>query len=629
MSEYNLSQETMWQYRRRSQPLTPVREESISGASASTRPKSATNSPLRGNSLEMERIRSFISNVMKMRSQSRNGSNETIVGSLTAGRRPRFTGDGNEERELDSGVGLGEPSTAMASPVIGDAEKMIENQKFKKYRNYVFMAASMSTAVEGYAILLSTFLTTFLGMIENWNYSTKKPFQLSLNANILLKLSIFLGMPVGSVLAAILSRKFDEKNIALGFLGLIFIANLAVVLSGWGPGVSLYGTLAFWRCLVGTGIGGCRIVNALTSSRIATPKWRGARMGYVSANSVLGYCSLVLATVSGVWIFKPARDENWECGWQCKSSLYKIWRLVSGFLLLSTAMAIFACWNSSRMSPHPDDTSRVILKFSPSFGRFAKTYRSGKYVYPLIYICVIQFFAWASFYSVLLNLPSIVWEAGLIESSLRNGAISGYINRMNVGIVILLAGGVISGYFLLCLLVDVWGRRRLLLLANTLLIPVFIILGSLWEKMPTSGRVPLITFALTLLVAGPLGCGYIYATEAFPRIYRVWGFMIADVVGGVGAIVGIVSAECILAMFPEEYEDELITLKLGWRPFRYLWWFWVGCSAFGLLAAFGIVETARKEVGVIEGEIYGDWGRWDDRRRMRPEQGVMEAEVDQ
>ncbi|KAF3099766.1 Inorganic phosphate transporter pho84 [Orbilia oligospora] len=506
----------------------------------------------------MERVRSFISNVMNVRSQfGGSEANESAPTSFMAGRRPRFTGDGNDERDQGRGPARGarlfnpeDPHTPMASPTIGDTEKAVENQRYKMYRNYVFMAASMSTAVEGYAILLPILLITLFGL-DHWNpaeylHHALEPFLGDIWTFLVFKLAVFFGIPIGSILSASLSRKYDQKKLALGFLGLMLIAHLAMVLSGWGPSINFYAILIFWRFLVGVGIGGCRSVNALTSSRITTPKWRGARLGYINANAALGYCCLLLAGISSIWLFKPHLDKVRDCTEDCNKALDRSWRLTSGVLLLSTFLALIARWNSSRVAPHPNNTSQVILTLSPSFGRFAKSYRNGKYIYPLIYICAIQFFGWACFYAILLNATTILWEAGYTFGNLE-------------------------GY-----------------------------------------------------IAGPIGCGYIFTAEIFPRIYRTWGFMMTDIVGSLGAIVGIVCGDFALLNRSRKVPGQDWVLIFG--GIRILWCCLAAFLVPAFLAGFGMVETARKEVGVVEGEVYGDWGRWDDRRRMRPEQGVAERE---
>ncbi|KAF3167181.1 Inorganic phosphate transporter pho84 [Orbilia oligospora] len=584
----------------------------------------------------MERARSFISNVMNVRSQfGGSEANESAPTSFMAGHRPRFTGDGNDERDQGRGPARGarlfnpeDPHTPMASPIIGDTEKAVENQRYKMYRNYVFMAASMSTAVEGYAILLPILLITLFGL-DHWNpaeylHHALEPFLGDIWTFLVFKLAIFFGIPIGSILSASLSRKYDQKKLALGFLGLMLIAHLAMVLSGWGPSINFYAILIFWRFLVGVGIGGCRSVNALTSSRITTPKWRGARLGYINANAALGYCCLLLAGISSIWLFKPHLDKVRDCTEDCNKALDRSWRLISGVLLLSTFLALIARWNSSRVAPHPNNTSQVILTFSPSFGRFAKSYRNGKYIYPLIYICAIQFFGWACFYAILLNATTILWEAGYTFGNLEGYSLSMHISRIISGIAILVGGGVGTGYITLCLLVDKWGRKRLFLLANTFLVVTLVILAGLWEKIPTFGRMILITFTLMLLVAGPIGCGYIFTAEIFPRIYRTWGFMITEIVGSLGAIVGIVCGDFALLNRSRKVPGQDWVLIFG--GIRILWCCLAAFLVPAFLAGFGMVETARKEVGVVEGEVYGDWGRWDDRRRMRPEQGVAERE---
>ncbi|KAK6334391.1 Inorganic phosphate transporter pho84 [Orbilia blumenaviensis] len=626
----------MWTRDYRRKPLTPVREESISGTSGSIRPKSSTTSPQRGNSIELEPVRSFLGNLLTTRSQSTDEINEAVVSAFLAGRRTRFTGDGNqEEYGSNSGppglFGQEDPSTSMASPVIGDSNRLFEGYKHKIYQSLALTVASLGASIEGYAIFLPLVMRIVF-TLSKWDSAKAnaayefEALQLRTWSIPIFEVSIFFGMAVGSILAAFLSRRYRENDLALSSLTLVFIAHLAMVLSGRAQGIGFYPVIVFWRILVGVGIGGIRSVSTLPVSRVTNPQWRGARMGYFALSGAIGYCSVLLTSFGSVAIYRSQLQKMvWNCNGGCNvPALDQSWRLIAGGLLLSTFLAILFVipQDIHRKTPRP------ILAFTPSFERFAKTYRNAKYYYPLVFIGIIQFLTWFIFYGILFHMPTILWEAGYIPRNIANGTLDYFMREYIGGMAILVGAGIGSGYILLCLLVDRLGRKTLLFASYCILMSCLVSLAVLWARIPMIGRMLVITVVLMALSAGPMGCMYIYTGEVFPRGYKVWGVMVADLIGYLGAIAGVISTEFFLRRVASDRAIPLMKkpgLNIPWM--QAFWAFLGACIVIQTLAALGVVETARKEAEVIEGEVYGNWGKWNG-RRMRPKQGVTEAEAE-
>ncbi|KAK6347545.1 Inorganic phosphate transporter pho84 [Orbilia javanica] len=571
----------MWPQDYRRQPLTPVREESISGGSVSSRmqqPGADVDPSQHRTSIEMEGIQSFINSVANVRSQFGGDTNVNVLASFMANRRPRFTGDGtDDERGNDaggSGLGETEPDAPPTIPATAtDAiDLRIAEIKENMYRNYIFMASLMGNTIEGYAMFLQIILTTFWGM-GTWDPGNRSEYPLEPPKDqfwrvLVFKFSIFAGISVGSFLAVYFGRKYSENNVALGFLIVIFVAQLSMTLSG--P----------------------------------------------------GYFSVLLGSVTSVWLFRSKFDKDWNCEDDCQLALDRCWRLISGFLLFSTLTAFMARWGSSRVSLRPDDSSRNSQASIPSLSHFWKTYAyNNVYLYPLAFICGFQFLGWAYFYGIVLNIGTILWETGHTFKQPEKNPIAVHISGIIGGIAILAGLGAGLGYILLCLLVDKWGRRRVLTLTNVLLMIENIFLAALWQHIPIHWRMVLVTLQVTLLTAGPFGCVYVLISEVFPQTFRAWCFMFTDLFGSSGAILGITGADLILhTRLRNDTNPNNLTKFAGIQE---IWAILVGFSLLELMLLLGISETARKETAVIEGEVYGDWGRWSDRRRRSPEQVVM------
>ncbi|EPS45787.1 hypothetical protein H072_146 [Dactylellina haptotyla CBS 200.50] len=586
--------------------LTPVREESIS----SQEPRSGNNTPYHANANDMTQAAEPATATGSSDTYGPSGGRVTTSNATT---NPTIYSSAGVGSSGDSGIGLPDTSgsTIMATPTLGD-EKAFERMRYQVFGNWGRVAATSGCAVEAYAIFLPVILNIIFSFTQN-PIDENNMMQIPLVTTILLKASVFIGMPFGNVLATVLSRKFDEKFVLCGFLGMIFLSSLAMTLTGVGLSIGFFPIIIFWRVLVGFGIGGCRGINALSSARMSNPKWRGSSMiGTNGLYFAIGCGTVCIAVSSALWLWSRDIYQAHHCGATCRLGFDKIWRFVSGVILVNTATALLARIKSNMNAPNPDNTSRVILKFRPKFSTFANEYRKARYIYPLVYTCVLAFFSSIIFYPMLLSLHPIIEQAGFSKPFEEMPDPRQYILRITAGLAIMVFAGITLGYFILVGLLDIWGRRRMLLLSYTLLAPTFTVMAGIWQKMSTEVRMVMVCLSFFLLVTGPIGVGYVYAGEIFPRDYRSWCFMIVDIVGAVGAIAGIVATEYML--------------DLGRRPegldgIRVIWAFYAGCLMPGFLGTFGLVETARKEVGVVEGEVYGDWTLWEDRRSMRPEQG--------
>src|SRR4051794_37125010 len=67
-------------------------------------------------------------------------------------------------------------------------------------------------------------------------------------------------------------------------------------------------------------------------------------------------------------------------------------------------------------------------------------------------------------------------------------------------------------------------------MSHPLLCLIFITVAAVWQRMNVEVRIVLIRMTFTLIALGPIGIGYIYFTEVFPRAYRTWCLLIVNVV---------------------------------------------------------------------------------------------------
>ncbi|KAF3928374.1 hypothetical protein ABW21_db0206040 [Orbilia brochopaga] len=235
--------------------LTPVREESESSKQPSLR-----GTPHGGRFTEM--LRADPPAAANTIDNGRSHATSARSNAANGGPNPLSLGNGSAN---DSRPAVGDNSTVMASPTVPE-EKKHEKKKYDKYRTYTYMAATMSTAIEAYAIILPAILELFF--MFTLNTAGEGPvYNITLIQRIFLSLSIFLGIPIGSIAATQLSRRYNEKFVACGFTGLIFLGGLSTTLAGTGLSVPFIPAFISFHVITGIGVGGCRAVNALSSVR--------------------------------------------------------------------------------------------------------------------------------------------------------------------------------------------------------------------------------------------------------------------------------------------------------------------------------------------------------------------------
>ncbi|KAF3908858.1 hypothetical protein AA313_de0201228 [Arthrobotrys entomopaga] len=608
----------MWQQRRPTghypHPLTPVREESIS-----SQQRSGAATPRRDNVNPMEVGDSTVESARTSDTYQVPNVHPRIPKSVDAS---STSADESSSQSASTEQVVGDTSnisTVMADPVLGN-EKPLSIKKRNSLSDWGAISNGVGCSVEAYVIFLPVILLILFSFVQN-RIDEDNMMRIPFVTSMLLKLSVFIGMPFGSVFATALSRNYHENNILCGFLCLVFIAQLGMNLTGDGLSTAFFSIIIFWRSIVGIGIGGLRGITALNTVKTANPQWRGLRMMRNGFNGAMGYISVCIAALSSLWLWEHDLTQGNHCGASCRFTLDKMWRFISGIILANIACGIITRIMAARIALKPTKPSqpRVVPKRPASFGVFRRSYCHPRYFWPLSFLCLIAFFSSIIFYPMLLNLPAIIEQTGFTWHLQNSTTVRQYLLRITSGLAIMVGAGIVLGYIILASLLDAWGRKRMLLLSYTLLAPVFTVLAGVWPRMSTGLRMLLVCLAFVLLTTGPIGVGYVYASEMFPRAYRNWCFTIVDVAGCLGAIAGIVASE---------YMFQLGSRASYLAGVRILFAFYAACLMPGFLATFGLIETTRKEVGVVEGEIYGDWGKWEDRRRMRPGRTETDGEID-
>jgi PHS family inorganic phosphate transporter-like MFS transporter len=104
-----------------------------------------------------------------------------------------------------------------------------------------------------------------LGMVY-WHDAKTKPGSIPAKADTAIKISTSAGTVVGQVGFGVLADIVGRKRMYGLELILIIFATVAQALTAHGPGLSITGTIIFWRVLMGIGIGGDYPLSSIITS---------------------------------------------------------------------------------------------------------------------------------------------------------------------------------------------------------------------------------------------------------------------------------------------------------------------------------------------------------------------------
>jgi len=111
------------------------------------------------------------------------------------------------------------------------------------------------------------------------------------------------------------------------------------------------------------------------------------------------------------------------------------------------------------------------------------------------------------------------------------------LRNLGIGNIILSVAGLIPGYWLSVLLIDIIGRKRLQIGGFLVLTVIFSTIGFGFYTIPPGGLVTLVCLANLFANFGPNTTTFIVPGEAFPTRYRSTGHGISAAAGEIGAII--------------------------------------------------------------------------------------------
>jgi len=350
---------------------------------------------------------------------------------------------------------------------------------------------------------------------ENWSLS---PQQVGNIASMGL-----LGMFIGAIFAGVLSDRLGRK---LAFQGTLFLFSLASGLCGlaWG-----YGSLVFFRFLVGLGLGGELPVASTLVSEFSPSRYRGRLLTLLESFWAYGW---VLAALIAYFVIP-------RYGWRLAfflGALPAIYVLVlrraipesPRFLLargrFQEAEEILTRWVSpSSKEEEASEESGNLRRDSPPPPIQRKVgFRdlwSPPYLRRTLCLWLLWFFMVYSYYGIFVWLPSLL-------------VASGYTLVRSFRFVLIITLAQIPGYFSAALLVDRMGRKWVL----TSYLFLCALAAYLFGRADSVGEILWWGSWMSFFNLGAWGVVYTYTPELYPTRVRGTGSGWAAAFGRLGGI---------------------------------------------------------------------------------------------
>ncbi|ODQ74147.1 hypothetical protein LIPSTDRAFT_62193 [Lipomyces starkeyi NRRL Y-11557] len=183
----------------------------------------------------------------------------------------------------------------------------IDNAPFGWYHVRAIVVAGIGFFTDSYDIFSINICVTMLGYVYFHNRGSKLPT----NSDTAVKVATSGGTVVGQLFFGWIADIVGRKRIYGIELMIIIVGTLGQALSGPSQAIDIIGILAFWRVIMGVGIGGDYPLSSIITSEFATTKWRGAIMGAVFANQGWGQLAAAIVALCATAGFKKetvARD---------------------------------------------------------------------------------------------------------------------------------------------------------------------------------------------------------------------------------------------------------------------------------------------------------------------------------
>lgn len=447
----------------------------------------------------------------------------------------------------------------------------------------------------------------------------------------LLKVSTSVGTVIGQIGFGTMADIVGRKKIYGLELIVMMTATVLQCTLGKSPAVSFVAVLAFYRVIMGIGIGGDYPLSSIITSEFSTTKWRGAIMGAVFANQAWGQISAGIVALVLVAAYKNQLiDVNTgaECGIECAKACDQMWRILVGLGCVPGVVALYfrltipespryqldvqveaenAKFIQNDANAESEEIARLEktptaveqLEVQPpkaSFKDFCRHFGKWKHFKILFGTAFSWFTLDVAFYGLNLNSAVILQTIGYASShnvyhKLYNSA---------VGNLILICAGSLPGYWASVATVDTVGRKPIQLMGFTILTILFCVIGFAYHKLSDHGLLGLYIVCQFFCNFGPNVTTFIVPGECFPTRYRSTAHGISAASGKIGAII----AQTALGTLIDHNCAKDGKAKNCWLP--HVMEIFALFMLLGIFSTLLIPETKRKTLEEISEQYHGE-----------------------
>ncbi|KAI9019157.1 major facilitator superfamily domain-containing protein [Hyaloraphidium curvatum] len=382
--------------------------------------------------------------------------------------------------------------------------------------------------------------------------------------------------------------------------------------------------LAWWRFVLGVGVGGDYPVSAVITSEFASVQRRGAMIATVFAMQGFG---ILLGSIVAVITLAAAKNninENLAYMDVC-------WRILAAFGIVPCSAAIYfrlTIPETPRFSADvlgdektaADDAKRFLGE-SADAGKEVTVQQGGRRMSVIVeekvdyrrrpqykyfgelreYLSIRQnwmtllgtsmtwFLLDIGFYGTNLNTSVVLSAIGFADSSTPFNDVW----SRAVGSCIIALAGNVPGYWFTVAFVDRWGRKPIQYMGFGMLVVCFAILAGAYYQMKANATwafVMVYAFAQFFFNFGPNSTTFIIPAECFPTRVRSTCHGISAASGKLGAIL---AAQCFSLLAN-------IGGKNAWMP--NLLWIFTACMALGGVFTYLVPETKGKTLEELGGD---------------------------
>ncbi|KAI0346286.1 phosphate transporter [Trametopsis cervina] len=463
--------------------------------------------------------------------------------------------DHSDPKQAVSGYTLDEKRRAALAEV--------DNAKFSWFHLKVTLVAGVGFFTDAYDIFAINIASTMLGYVYG------KGQKLSTNQDLGVKVATPIGNLIGQLLFGWLADVVGRKRMYGVELMIIIVATFGQAVSGQAHAVNVIGVIIVWRGIMGIGIGGDYPLSAIISSEFASTHIRGRLMTAVFANQGWGQFAGALVALIIVRAYKTSllNDDPLVL-----AHVDQMWRILIGLGCVPGVAALYFRLTIPETPRFTMDIERNVQQATQDVDNFLT---SGTYYvdpdttiervqapkatkrdfgayfgkWENLKVLIGTSYSWfaldIAFYGLGLNSAIILTAIGFgSPSASLTGTLKVYTNLKNiaVGNMILIAAGLIPGYWATFLFVDRWGRKPIQLMGFAVLTVLFCAMGFGYNRLNETAAarkafVFLYCLANFFQNFGPNTTTFIVPGEVFPTRYRSTGHGISAASGKLGAVV--------------------------------------------------------------------------------------------